>query len=417
MPAAIELATTLAHAQGAYTVATSFGSEGAVANLILDTGSSTLAVRPPAYDPTRDRALRATPWAQEIRYGGGAWAGPVLRSRLAFGHGRHARAIDDALFALIETDSPFLRGADGLFGLAYRDLDPAWDLGALLARQGVAPALTWPWPFARGDALDLDDFGATLRQQPRTQLTPAFSALENEGVVRDEFAMMVGRALAHAGSAANGPQAMAADPLNRGRLVLGGGAGQQHLYRGAFVDVRVVHDLYYNANLRAVRVGGGDPIPVPPLDAAETARWHSNALLDTGSSFLVFDGGTWQAMMAAFRDHDPHLPDLVEASAQAYAAGAGLASEPVLAHDWPDLHLHLEAPGGGDAVLRIAASHYWPRNALQWGRTLCLLMAPLPHFPRQAILGLPLFAGRYAVFDRRGGEGLGRVRLAEAVWT
>ena len=243
------------------------------------------------------------------------------------------------------------------------------------------------------------------------------AGLENEGVVRDEFAMMVGRALAHAGSAANGPQAMAADPLNRGRLVLGGGAGQQHLYRGAFVDVRVVHDLYYNANLRAVRVGGGDPIPVPPLDAAETARWHSNALLDTGSSFLVFDGGTWQAMMAAFRDHDPHLPDLVEASAQAYTAGAGLASEPVLAHDWPDLHLHLEAPGGGDAVLRIAASHYWPRNALQWGRTLCLLMAPLPHFPRQAILGLPLFAGRYAVFDRRGGEGLGRVRLAEAVWT
>ncbi|TNJ35650.1 pepsin-like aspartic protease [Arenimonas terrae] len=414
MPAAIELATTLAHAQGAYTVATAFGSEGNVAHLILDTGSSTLAVRPPAYDPARDRALRATAWAQEIRYGGGAWAGPVLRSRLAFGHGHHARAIDDALFALIETDSPFLRGADGLFGLAYRGLDPAYDLGALLqARQG-SPAVTWPWPFPVGDALGMDAFGDTLRQQPRTLLTPAFSALEQEGVVRDRFALSVGRAIVHVADDAGPRQAQAADPLNRGVLVLGGGAEQQHLYRGPFVDVRVVHDLYYNANLRAVRVGSGDPIPVSPLDAAETARWHSNALLDTGSSFLVFDGPTWRAMMAAFSRHDPSLPDQVAASAQAFAAGQGLSCDAVYAHDWPDLHLHLEAPGGHDAVLRIAASNYWPRNALRHGQTLCLLMAPLPDFPRQAILGLPLFAGHYSVFDRRGGSGQGQVRLATA---
>jgi hypothetical protein len=414
MPAAIELATTLAHAQGAYTVATAFGSEGDIANLILDTGSSTLAVRPPAYDPARDRALRATAWAQEIRYGGGAWAGPVLRSRLAFGHGHHARAIDDALFALIETDSPFLRGADGLFGLAYRGLDPAYDLTDLLRQQGVDPPRTWPWPFAHGGALDLDAFDDRLRRQPRTLLTPAFSALEQEGVVRDRFAMTVGRALSHVAGAASNAQALAADPLNRGSLVLGGGPEQQHLYRGSFVDVRVVHDLYYNANLRAVRVGSGDPIPVPPLDAAETARWHSNALLDTGSSFLVFDTATWEAMMAAFSRQDPRLPGQVAASAQAFATGGGLSGDAVHTHDWPDLHLHLEAPGGGDAVLRVSAAHYWPRNALGRGQTLCLLMAPLPHFPHQAILGLPLFAGRYCIFDRRAGDGLGQVRLADA---
>ena len=147
MPSAIELDTTLALAQGAYTVAMAFGSEGRHANLILDTGSSTLAILPKCYEPDRDQALRATAWAQEISYGGGAWAGPVLRSRLAFGHGHHARAIDDALFALIESEQPPFRGADGILGLAYRGLDPAYDMTSLLETQGVDPALTWSWPF------------------------------------------------------------------------------------------------------------------------------------------------------------------------------------------------------------------------------------------------------------------------------
>ena len=59
-------------------------------------------------------------------------------------------------------------------------------------------------------------------------------------------------------------------------------------------------------------------------------------------------------------------------------------------------------------------SAYWPRNALAHGQTLCLLMRGLAHFPNQSILGLPLFAGRYTVFDRAAAGGLGVVRVAEA---
>ena len=73
------------------------------------------------------------------------------------------------------------------------------------------------------------------------------------------------------------------------------------------------------------------------------------------------------------------------------------------------------SPGWRPACItvRIAASHYWPHNALNAGQALFLLMPGLPHFPSQSILGLPLFAGRYAVFDRRAG-GTGTVRLAQA---
>ena len=138
MPAAIEIPTTLAHARGAYTATAHFGEHGDAAQLILDTGSSTLVVRPHAYAPARDGHLAATPWVQEIRYGGGAWAGPVLQSRLAFGHGHHARAIDDALFACCETDDALFQGADGLWGLAFRGLDPSWDVSPLLSEQGHA---------------------------------------------------------------------------------------------------------------------------------------------------------------------------------------------------------------------------------------------------------------------------------------
>lgn len=413
MPAAIEIPTTLAYARGAYTATGRFGEHGDPAQLILDTGSSTLVVGPRAYRPERDGRLAATPWVQEIRYGGGAWAGPVLRSRLAFGHGHHARAIDDALFACCETEDALFQGADGLWGLAYRQLDPAWDVSALLGQQGHAPPLSWPWPYAQGHELDLGRFHDFLRQQPQTHLRPAFTALEEEGVVRNRFALAIGRAVVHAAHGKPSLAALEADPLNRGALVLGGGAEQQHLYHGGFQDVRITHALYYNANLRSVRVGTDDPIPVPPLPPSRVADLGSNAMLDTGCSFLVFDAGTHEAVMASLARCDPGFPGLVARAREALARGEGLPLNDVRVQRWPDLHLALESTGGGEVVLRIPASHYWLANSPAVGQCTCLLAAPLPHFAGQALLGLPVFAGRYAVFDR-GGPGDGLVRFAKA---
>lgn len=412
--AAIELETTLAYAQGAYTVAMEFGSQRCPANLVLDTGSSSLARLPQGYDAARDQRLRATAYAQEVNYGVGAWAGPVLCSALEFGHGHHRRQIDDGRFALIESAGSPFRGADGILGLAYRDLDPAYDVSALLRDRGVDPAVSWPWPFPAGHELDPRKFRDFLRQQPRTTLTPVFDALVQEGVARDRFALLVGRAVVHVADDRASPRALHADPLNRGALVLGGGPECQHLHRGAFHDVRILHDLYYNANLRAVRVGDQAPIVVPPLAASDVASRCSNALLDSGSSFLVLESTTYAAVIEALRRHDPRLPELVAQAQAALRDDRGLPNHMIDPRHWPDLHLHLEAPDGRDTVLRVAASHYWPHNALHAGQTICLLMPQLPHFPKQSILGLPLFAGRYAVFDRQAGGGLGVVRLASA---
>ena len=406
---AIHLDTNLAWAKGGYTVQVHLGSARAPANLVLDTGSSTLAVSPAAYAPEHDTARAATPWAQDIQYGGGAWAGPVLRSSLALGEGRHARRIDDALFALIETPAALFRQADGIFGLAYRELDPAHDISGLLQQRGVQPALSWPWALDE-DANALRDH---ILKQPRVDITPAFTALEEEGVVRDQFGLVVQRAVVHVASDGLTDHALAADPLNRGTLVIGGGVEAQSLYHGGFHDIRVVHDLYYNANLRGLRIGDGPLVPAPPLADQDVASHGSNALLDTGSSFLVLEASLYAAAMSAFAAHDARLPALVQQFGEAFKAGRGLPNHAVDHRAWPDLHLHLESPAGGETVVRIAASHYWPHNALNAGQALFLLAPGLAHFPRQSILGLPLFAGRYAVFDRRA-AGTGTVRLAQA---
>ncbi|MCF7221789.1 pepsin-like aspartic protease [Marilutibacter chinensis] len=413
-PGGIHLAISLAWAKGAYTVPIAFGSGRRTANLVLDTGSSTLVVLPHAYLPEDDEALSATAWAQEVRYGQGTWAGPVVRTRLAFGHGAHACGIDDAEVSVIEAAAQDFRDADGIFGLAYSGLDIAHDMGGVLSARGADPALTWPWPFEADDD-DLDAFGTLLRQQPRVALQPLFSQLAGQGRIQDRFGMLVRRALVHVLDDAVDDDVLDADPLNRGVMVLGGGEDAPALHTGRFQDVRIVHDLYYNANLLAVQVGDRPRIAVPPLDPQYARRAASNAILDTGSSFLVLEAGTHDAIMAGLTAIDPRLPALCGKFRDTFnASGHGVANAEVDALDWPVLTFHLEGEGGSETALACPPEHYWPRNAMYAGESFFLLMPQLPGWPNESILGLPLMAGHYCLFDRCADGGVGRVRIAPA---
>lgn len=409
----LALTTNLAYAKGAYSVAIELGSEGCRANVLLDTGSSTLVVLPSAYRAELDQSLQATTLGQQVRYGQGAWAGPVLHVDVAFGEGRHARRLPSAQLSLVEAAAQNFRDCDGLLGLAYRNLDKAHDLSAILTAQNVTPAQTWPWPFVLTSDADLAEFRSTLLKQPTVTLTPLFSAFEQEGVVADKFAMLIRRALVHVLDETATLEHLAADPLNRGVLVLGGGEECEDLYRGAFHDIRIVHDLYYNANLIAVSVGDEPRLPAPPLDAADVARAASNAIFDTGSSFLVLETSLYDGILAAFERHDARLPGLVERCQNAFASEHGLPNEVVDPREWPDLHFHLESATGGEVTLACPASHYWQRNALHAGESLFLLMSQLPNWPKQSILGLPLLSGHYCIFDRRA-QGSGVLRVAKA---
>lgn len=416
-PARVALPITLAYAKGAYTVGLRIGRDARVANLVLDTGSSTLVVLPHVYDPAQDGSRIATSWAQEVRYGAGAWAGPVVSAEVHF-DGPHGRvSLSAAQLAVVAARAQDLKDADGLFGLAYGGLDTAHDFADYLGTRGVAPPVTCPWPFEQ-EAADLAAFGALLRAQPRVRLTPLFSALEAQHRVENRFALLVRRALVHVLDDAADDAVLAADPLNQGLLVLGGDTHDVHaddLHRDDVREVQVVHDLYYNAELIALQIGDDGPrIAAPPLDAKDLARATSNAIVDSGSSFLVLEASLYQAVLDAFAERDAGMPALVERFWQGFRQDQrGVPNEDVDAFDWPALHFIVRAPDGGETRLTCPAAHYWQRNALRAGQAVFLLMDQLQGWAKQTILGLPLLAGHYVVFDRAAAGG-GRLRIATA---
>lgn len=410
----LQLDTTLAYAKGGYSTMLSLGSGQCPLNVLLDTGSSTLAVTPGRYAPQHDTQLKPSAFAQQVTYGKGDWAGPLLHTRIGFGQGEHARRVDDAAFAFVETDSrSFFRDADGILGLAYRHLNPAHDMSAPLRRQGHEPALTWPWPYTLADAAAQAAFKQELLQQPRVTVQPLFAALAQEGIVADVFALQIGRAVVHVVDDGTSSGSLARDPLNRGVLVVGGGEECQSLYHGDLQDIRIVHDLYYNANLISVQVGDQPPIAAAALAPQDVAGYASNAIIDTGSSFIVLENALYQAVIAGIGAHDARLPGLIDTFRQRFQSEHGLANSAIDESDWPSLHFRLESCSGGEVCLRCEPSHYWQRNAYRAGESLFLLLPQLPQWPNQSILGLPLLSGRYCIFDRRD-HATGRVRVAAA---
>ncbi len=409
----LQLRTTLAYAKGAYTVEIKIGSQRRPANVLLDTGSSTLVVLPQAYDPSHDHCLNATTLAQSIAYGIGTWAGPVLKTEIAFGDQRHARILPDAEIAMIESSAQNFRDADGLLGLAYRKLDKAHDVTALLTEKKIEPHHTWPWPFQTKESADLSAFKTQLRDQPLVNLTPCFSALEEEGIISDKFSLLIKRALVHVLDDSATPEQLAADPLNKGVLVLGGGEECQSLYQGGFETAKIVHDLYYNANLIAVQVGDKPRIPAPALLEKYQSAYASNAIFDTGSSFLVLEASIYDAVLADFAEYDKSFPDLIARFQKSFQKEHGLPNDSIKTHDWPKLHFHLESPSGDEVTFSCSPGNYWQHNAYHAGECFFLLMRQLPKWPNQSILGLPLMSGHYCVFDRRA-DGDGVLRLAKA---
>lgn len=405
-PAHVLLPITLLRAKGAYTARLQLGSARQPIDLILDTGSSSLVVLPQAYDPERDDSRSATSLAQQVNYGGGGWIGPVLQSDLRLDNATPAHHLAGVQLALVEAESANLQGADGILGLAYQALDKAHDLQALLQERGTRPALSWPWPFSAEETAGT--LAATLRQQPVRELTPAFTALEQHGVVADKFALSVRRALLHVGASAD---AAARDPLNHGLLVLGAGEEIGALYHPPVQSLRVLHDRYYNVELLALQVGTGEPIPAPPLQPQYEAGYASNAIVDTGSSFVVLEASLYQALLQALAAIDARFPTLIAQFQQAMAGQHGIPSADIDLAAWPELHFILRAEDGGEARLSLRPEHYWQANALVAGESWFLLMDQLPHWPNQSILGLPLLCGHYVVFDRRAGEA-GVVRFA-----
>jgi hypothetical protein len=361
-----------AMAGSGYTLVLSVGSQSRQVDAMLDTGSSLTAVMGQLYDPSTDPAAVTTDLLQSSSFTAGGFLAAIVQTPVGL-------MGDDAVLPITlananlgvvynRSQSPFGR-SNGILGLAY----------PVLSLANRMPDNSWAKKYTQAE------FQAAPSAGP---VAPYVDQLVANGQIADKFAFSVQRSF----------RSQADDQLNTGIFVLGGGEECNDLYTGEFASVPIVQESYYSTTLLAVQVGN-QTIEVPPLPAGSTAA--SNSFIDSGCNYLQFDPDLFNRIVGTFS----------AANGATLRAGQADQTQFRLA-DWPDIRLVLQGAGGSRITLTVEPKDYWQFDSVAPGTARPVLgTGPVPH-PGQSILGLPLFAGHYVVFDRSGGSGNGVVKFA-----
>ena len=393
---AIRVPISNVYGGGDYTASIAIGSAGTTANVILDTGSSTLAVVPKVYDVTGDRDAKPTGLAQDVIYGTGGWAGPVVTTTVALGPGG---ASLDAFIAVTADDEPGGFGrADGILGLAYNVLNNAYDLSSYLDEHGE-DSVTFPWPFpTKNTSAAVQQFASLMARMPQQDLPPYFTALAAAGVEKNMFAFYTLRSMPSLRS--SDPEH---DPLNQGFFVMGGGPEQEDLYTGEFVNVDVVDDAWYNTDLLSVQVAGGEEHQAEPLPAQFGKTMISNSIVDSGTNSLALAKDVFEAILSSLENLNPDFTTAIET-----ASNGSVETSSLNLDTWPEITFTLKGDTGDPVPLTCSPSTYWQSDCPQSGQaSFAIQSSGMP----QSILGLPLMNNYYCVFDRTQ-DAFGVIRFA-----
>ncbi|MDD9966965.1 MAG: pepsin-like aspartic protease [Myxococcales bacterium] len=373
---------------GDYTAAIEMGPEKHPANVILDTGSSTLAVWRSQFGkmPTTP-----TNYVQFVAYGTGSWAGPLLEAQIGLGTGAHYIDLQDTQIAQIQSGElggkPMFYPADGILGLAYRSLNTAADVGP-------------DFPLRRYNTLQKWN----ALSQDFTTLDPWMVNLVKAHEVANVFAFLTRRSAVDYST----PQP-ATNPLNQGWFVLGGGEQFTELYQGEFKSAAVVADEFYNVRMLEIQVGDQAPIPVPTLaevhepTGQDSSHLRSNAIVDSGTNSIQMFSHVYSQMVQSFANLNPAFALWISA-----AQGDSVPLKRESLAQWPSIFVTL---GGVDGPTRLEMKPdtYWQVNARRGGGALFKIS---PSSSPQSILGLPLMNNYYVVFDRSAANGKGLVKFA-----
>lgn len=351
------------------------GSQRKEVNLLLDTGSSTLAVEHKSYDPRKDPNAKVTDLVQEVKYDDGSnWIGSVVQTDMtasASGNNVDLPGVSVAV-AYHETANMFGK-CQGILGLAYESLNDAINVNKP----------TVPPKYSPND----------VRAGTRAFVEPYFMQLEKAGLVANKFAFYTRRSTIHASADP------AADPLNNGYLIIGGGEEAKDLYTGKFKTATVLSDDWYSVNLKQVIVGQTAAIAVAP--PTHQSKVPTNAIVDSGTNGLQLAPALFDSILAKLSTAQVKLIR----STQVSTSQINLAQ-------WPTLTFTLQGEGG-DIALDVGPEHYWQMDAWEAGTAVCSLWRG---DNAQSILGLPLMNAYFTIFDCSANHGLGVVKFAAAKW-
>ena len=347
-------------------------------NVILDTGSSALAIDGRKYAPDIKGGDKPTNLAQYDHYGDGSnWTGAVFQSNVAIGSGPTEVTVANANVAVAyEETSTMFRACDGILGLAYAPLDSAYKM----------PAATWPGKYTARQVTD----------GKRQDITPFMTQLAGEGVVADKVAFYTRRSFIHSGPSA------ATDPLNQGWMIVGGGEESTEFYTGPFQVVKVMSDEWYCTHLKSIQVGTSAPIV---LSARGPKGMPSNSIVDSGTNTLNFGPKLLKTLLGRFSPAQQALLD-ASVSEQKIISAAAIKLTP-----WPDITFVLEG-ASGDVALTVGPDDYWQVNAPKTGGAIAALSAGQDGL---SILGLPLMNGYFTIFDGEAAGGRGVIKFATSV--
>jgi hypothetical protein len=376
MPAVVRLPITNIFMGGDYTASLAIGAAARPVNLILDTGSSSFAINGDKYIPDPAGGDVTTNLAQTETYGSLSWTGSVIETAVSIGSGASAVTLPKANATIIYEESQnIFQSADGILGLAYAELDDAFEM----------PLDSWAHKYSATE----------VRQGKPKQLTPFLTQLNDADVTSDVISFLTRRSFIHQGGGG------ANDPLNQGWAIIGGGEECHDLYTGDFQSVKVVSEDWYSTVLKAVIVGTSDPIAARLEGPAGMA---SNSIIDSGTNSLRLGPQLIDAILAKFSaDQRALLAQSIHGGNLVPAASLDLAA-------WPAISFVM-AGADGDVALVVRPCDYWQVNTDQVGAALASISIGQPGM---AILGLPLMNGYFTIFDGEADDGRGVVKFAAA---
>ena len=375
MPGAARIPITNVYMQGDYTGKIFVGPDKTPMNVILDTGSSALALDGKKYAANLKNGDKSTDLAQTDSYGDGStWTGAVIQTTVTIGDPGSPIVLPGANAAIAYQESAdMFAAADGILGLAYAPLDDAF----AMPRDTSAHHYT----------------SAQVRTGKKQDMKPYLTQLADAGVTSDKMAFFTRRSFIHEGGGGE------ADPLNQGWMIVGGGEEFTDLYTGAFQTVKVLSDEWYCTNLKQVIVGNSAPIAAR---LQGPTGMPSNSIVDSGTNSLNIGPQMLQAIISKFTPAQQALLNKSIVDSQLVEVSA------LDLKSWPNLTFVLQGDTG-DVTLTVAPTDYWQVDVQSVG----LAMAAITQGEAGlAILGLPLMNGYFTIFDGEADSGRGAIRFA-----